>query len=378
MPISPFLTESDSGGGISDTDRGLAPAPGPGVPRNLRLTQYRLKGPERTGGYDGDLPRLEAPQFGASALQTSPLGLRPGVLLDPAVRNDRFEPNAIFYSPPRVDEWGNVYYAVSRPDLRGSWEALKDKTLFPGGYTQYEKLYDLYTARTGRSPSDYLNDPGNRPIHAPFWRRHDEASPRFAKVLNTVEEKLAGRRPERSSGVWQPRPIGGKGQLSLHALGDAIDIDAERNPHIREEQHIEVIKAVTGRDLGQPMPRSQLRTASALFQQNFDQTRADLNIRLTAIRQLIFAVPMVAAEFKAERKSLERLIKIMDQDLKSGPDSNFRKWQQRGFFNLPDELIDAFKAADPNVVWGGEYPHSKDFMHFEYNPRLRKALDKAQ
>jgi hypothetical protein len=288
---------------------------------------------------------------------------------------DRYETNAVYYSPPRTDEFGNVYEARSRPDIRGDWRNLKDKGLFKHGFGQFEQLYHGYLDRTyGRTPSDFLNDPANAPVTQKFFGHTDKVSPRFARVLKLVEQDIRISPIRRGFAVWQAREIAGTSRLSLHALGDAIDIDAALNPHILERPEIDVVRAVTGKDLGTYLKRSELRLASDLFRQNFHRAVGDLEARLRAVNLAISASPGGDKQFLAERKNLRGLLGTINADLNS-PNSNFRSWAANGFFNLPDALIDSFLKADRNVVWGGEYRTSKDFMHFEYDPARRRQID---
>jgi serine/threonine protein kinase len=45
-------------------------------------------------------------------------------------------------------------------------------------------------------------------------------------------------------------------QLSFHAFGMAVDIDAQRNPHIKDRDVIDALKQVTGYDFGAPLVES--------------------------------------------------------------------------------------------------------------------------
>jgi D-alanyl-D-alanine carboxypeptidase-like protein len=151
-----------------------------------------------------------------------------------------------------------------------------------------------------------------------------------------------------------PRRIQGGG-LSNHALGRAIDINPGNNPHIRNRDDIRVILAITNIDLGQPQTADDMRQASISFQQTFNQQWIDQ--QNTRLQQILNLGPPTIEEHR-EIQQLRELIRSIN-----GRRQTLNGYARRGFFNLEQSLIDALTGS--GFRWGGQYQHSKDFMHFE-------------
>ena len=63
-----------------------------------------------------------------------------------------------------------------------------------------------------------------------------------------------------------------------------------------------------------------------------------------------------SAQWKVKQKVLDAKLKAQEEDTLAG-------YQQRGFLDLDERLVDALRAA--GLRWGGDYTGAKDFMHFE-------------
>ncbi len=295
-----------------------------------------------------------------------------------SLRPTQVERGIIWFSPPYVDKFGNTYQATSVPDVRGDWEALRNKALFDNDFEKFQSLYDSFIRKYGVTPSTHYNDPKETPTKMTFMGTRQKAHPMFREILQRVEQTLK-QSEGNSVALLQVRKIANSSNLSNHATGNAVDIDAENNPHIRQPERIELIQSVTGINLGQALTREKLREANILFREGFNDAWVDSQRR--KLKQLRSALNGAAKGsgsevqvLRREEKQLAGLVKTVDRDRKL-----LTQWSKEGFFNLSDSLIDAFLKADPDVVWGGEYRTSKDFMHFELNPGLRRSLSrKAQ
>ena len=112
-----------------------------------------------------------------------------GTTLNPGW-GDRYEPNMVFYSPPREDDLGNVYEAISRPDRQTAIERNRNR---------------VSSSRNGakRSVKAVLSDPR---IIAPITngpgyffngtRRQNIARPETVRVLQTVGQQWEASHPD--------------------------------------------------------------------------------------------------------------------------------------------------------------------------------------
>jgi hypothetical protein len=141
--------------------------------------------------------------------------------------------------------------------------------------------------------------------------------------------------PIRLFGCLNVRKIAGTNRLSFHALGRAIDLNYDSNPHIKSADDFLVIQAVTGLDLRRERSPARLQEASRQFQRDFTE------------------------EWIA-RQSDRRVAAVLAQ---RGARTRLQGYARRGFCTLYLPLIEALIAAGLN--WGGGWSTSKDFMHFE-------------
>jgi hypothetical protein len=125
--------------------------------------------------------------------------------------------------------------------------------------------------------------------------------------------------------------------LSNHALGTAIDINHQHNPHILSGDEILVINAVC----------SPVLTSGLLAESDPDVLRRASDHFRNAFNNSWVNDQTVSSLVKAIRGKRARL------DL----------FAKNGFLNLPTVLIKALQRAGLN--WGGSWNKSKDFMHFE-------------
>ena len=221
---------------------------------------------------------------------------------------------------------------------------------FANGLQDYEDLRPLYQAKGIADPAAYLDQ---HIVQVTFFGHTTPAHDDMASPLQTAEKTLttASTTPSITS-FWAfvPRRIAGGG-LSNHALGRAVDINPGGNPHVKAQQEIVVIQAVTGVDLGQSQAAADMRKASQDFQKNFNQAWVDAQKQqLTDLR----AQKAPAAQIKAQADLVTAI---------AAHRAALNGYASGGFLNLEQDLIDALTGA--GFGWGGDYQHSKDFMHFE-------------
>ncbi len=178
-------------------------------------------------------------------------------------------------------------------------------------------------------------------------------------ALKTAEKSLASERNLKSeiktiSGFVPRSERGTTRKISEHGLGHAIDINAYTNAFIANKDEMDVIKNITGVDLGESLSTDRMREASKKF---MDETKNDtdevylkaLKGSLTALRNMP-DISGINMEIKAKQKAIE----------------NLRRYAKNGFFNLSQTVIDALTdEKGANLKWGGTFIGKKDFMHFE-------------
>ena len=176
-----------------------------------------------------------------------------------------------------------------------------------------------------------------------FFSHTTPAHAALIAVLNSAQRSLiAAGHNFRFNDAWSfnPRTIRDNiNALSNHALGKAIDINADDNPRITSADDFLVINAVCGATL----PRGFLpETDPVVFLNASNHFRA------------IFNATWIAAQ--NDRRLLAAIANARTRRRLNG-------YAARGFMSLPITLVRGLQAA--GASWGGAWARSKDFMHFE-------------
>lgn len=249
--------------------------------------------------------------------------------------------------------------AGQQPDqARQEWEAhpnIHHHFRFPGvnALEEYRRLRPAYQAAGIQNPAQYL---ANNIIQVQFFGRGIPVHQDLRQPLNNAEAALQNIQPNIANiGGFVPR-LTARGNLSNHALGRAIDINPGTNPHIRNQNDIRVIRAVTGVDLGQRQDAQAMRNASQQFQNQFGD--AWVQQQRTELEQLNNFMGPLTAEQAQRRTELQELLNAI-----RARRNQLNEYAQEGFLTLEQPLIDALTNA--GFEWGGEWHTEKDFMHFE-------------
>jgi hypothetical protein len=209
------------------------------------------------------------------------------------------------------------------------------------------------------------------------------------RELNSWSPGLAPRVSARIKGVggFVPRYIAPKqghrqtnAYLSNHAYGLAVDIDSDWNPHIKDQEVIDVLKEITGYDFGQVLvPKEKgipemdrIAQTHLRVRDSSDRLRAWLNRYLPVYEaeKRKASTPAsflpdpgadpVCEEPSEESKQIIRLLKYHKP-------AELKQWAAKGIETIPLELAAAM--AKLGFRWGGSYEHSKDIMHFELDAK---------
>ncbi len=245
----------------------------------------------------------------------------------------------------KVVGWGVGNPADYIESAIGEWNANRSiHGHFNGGFegnphSSYLNLKRLYNAKGITDPAAYFT---TNIISIIFFNRTFPGHRDLAAALAIAQTSLttAGNLFALDRGTWSfvPRTFNNNiNSLSNHALGKAVDINPDNNPHITSREEIEVIEAVCGqalaRGFGAETDPNILINASFIFRQTFN----DEWVGRQTSRSLLRAI-------RNRRRSLNR-------------------YAANGFLNLPSALITALQSAGLN--WGGTWRTQKDFMHFE-------------
>ncbi|MCH8063236.1 MAG: M15 family metallopeptidase [Chloroflexi bacterium] len=218
----------------------------------------------------------------------------------------------------------------------------------------YRQLRPLYQARGIQNPAEYLD---NNIVQVTFFGNSTPAHTDMSAPLQAAENALSGQGINpviHNYWAFVPR-LTASGNLSNHAEGRAVDINRQGNPHIRNQHEIRVIRAVTGVDLGMQQGANVMRQASQTFQSTFSQQWVDQQT------QQLQQLQAQANPSQAVQQQIEQLEQLIDSISRRRQALN--GYAQRGFFNIQQSLVDALVNA--GFSWGGQWQHSKDFMHFE-------------
>jgi hypothetical protein len=304
--------------------------------------------------------------------------------LVPFVRK-QFEPILI---PPYVDPYATAeekYRGMRGAYYRAGWPFIKRDVL------------DLI------APATFYDSPILTGVHK-----------ELALVLKSVELEIKKGKPDLdrwlragkfSIGGFVPRLIAGSNELSQHAYGLAIDIDATWNPQVKKGLKSADAMSAFQRATGEKLDVGFSDKASNYVQKIYDRM-ADISNKLIAwlkkfmsrYEQLHEEMAKVKNDPK-QKKKYEELQKELtrDPDL-SALDTLIRiysketvlTWLAYGILSIPRDVTEAFlRLGHENAArWGGEYEGSKDNMHLELleladpkspgrrnGPGRRKAVD---
>lgn len=215
------------------------------------------------------------------------------------------------------------------------------------------------------------------------------------RELDSWSQGLAQRVSARITGVggFVPRYIAPKqghrqtsASLSNHAFGLAVDIDSDWNPHIKDQEVVDVLKEITGYDFGQVLvPKENgIPEMDRIAQTHTRVREASDRLRAWLTRYLPVyeaekrkantpasfltdpSAPPVCEEPSEESNEIIRLLKYHKL-------AELKQWAVKGIETIPLELAAAM--AKLGFRWGGSYEHSKDIMHFELDAKDVLAPD---
>ena len=249
------------------------------------------------------------------------------------------------------------------------------------------------------------------------------------EALSALDPALADSFRPRLLGGFVPRRVAGTKTLSDHALGLAVDLNWDRNPHIKGAEMIRIVKEATagapgapadGYDFGKPFGNAALEAsdrtayirdvhaistaAGAALQAWIGRALA----RESEILELIEIAKALLADRQTERRATRagtaaraladqrigeaRAELTAAQELLKEPDvrrlrtlrtlvpggnateraATLRSWATNGVRDLPLELVVAMTAV--GLTWGDEWKGHKDGMHFDLGrPAVREV-----
>ncbi len=238
-------------------------------------------------------------------------------------------PNPGSYIETAISEWtgnSNIHHYF------GSFDGNPRKS--------YLNLKRLYSEKNIQNPAEYISSNIRK---LTFFGKSSPGHITLKQKLATAEQQLrAAGHDFNFQNAWSfvPRTFNSNiNKLSKHAIGKAIDIDYQSNPHITNKGEMNVIEAVCSTILvngflKERNPDVFLRASNhfkATFNSQWISRQTDPNI-LTVLRS------------RNRMKKLE-------------------KYARLGFCTLPGTLVRALQNA--GLSWGGSWSSAKDFMHFE-------------
>jgi hypothetical protein len=208
------------------------------------------------------------------------------------------------------------------------------------------------------------------PIQHGVAKRLVEPLKRASKALAEFKKKSPGKLDIQIEVIGlQPRRVARTKQLSNHALGYAIDVNAYFNPLIDGEaskviqRRADISFAAQNRSGMPPDVRCvELKNASERFAKWVREA-------LAAERQLdeIERTGMGDAE-TVYHSNYVNDINILREAIQKRQTTGSVEAFEAGFLTLPCELIHALKQE--KFLWGGEWDHDRqDFMHFDFESR---------
>lgn len=215
---------------------------------------------------------------------------------------------------------------------------------------------------------------------------------------------------KKAIGGFVPRPLNDETALSPHALGEAIDIEADTNPHIKGNDAKLVDEVLTWLNVPE-----EWRFSKPLFQKNLLQTDDVMIMEIhTGMQEMSKAIQNFLYEWlerweqaKEAKKYYSRELKKIEKSPRSYPvqwvdhvrqelfkaenelqtnsdtydqlaklvkafkgSNNARRYRDKGLITLTVYLCIALKTA--GAQWGGEFESHKDAMHFNMPPKKRQ------
>jgi len=264
--------------------------------------------------------------------------------------------------PPYADPigtWGDKYIVLRGAYYRAGWTCIKRDVL------------DLI------QPATFFGAPVLGGVHR-----------EMAEVLRGVEEQIRVTRPELALqkhaagfviGGFVPRFQAASSQLSNHALGLAIDIDATWNPQLKSPAARAALARATGDDIGRSL---YAMSSIDMVAKTYDRVAA-MSARLQEwLKNWLHQYEELArqrAEALKDPRGKEKVASI-DKQIRSDEDLNavatlvkeytlrtVQSWQAYGIVTIPPEIIKAFLnvGSRNGARWGGQYDNTKDIMHLE-------------
>ncbi|HYP42155.1 MAG TPA: M15 family metallopeptidase [Chloroflexia bacterium] len=182
------------------------------------------------------------------------------------------------------DDWNDPTFASAQSRFAGNGR--------PAGTPKerYDALCPLYKAKGILRPLKYAKE---EIVDAKFFHQgtpaHKDVSAKLAKAEANLKELAAKAEkdgtekiplpPFKSAWAFNPRTTS-KGGWSNHADGKAIDIDAEKNPHLTSQSERTVITLLSGYDIEKRNPGDTkgqdsydaAKAASDAFKSNYNET----------------------------------------------------------------------------------------------------------
>ena len=204
----------------------------------------------------------------------------------------------------------------------------------------YLNLKRLYNKKGISNPGEYISTNIRRYT---FFNESSHGHIILKQKLASAEQQLkAAGHTFSFQSAWSfvPRTFNSNiNKLSNHAIGKAVDIDPQSNPHITNKGEMKVIEAVCGSKLVNGFLRERdpdvFRRASDYFKATFNSQWVSQQTDQSILRVL---------------RSTKRMKKL-------------EKYARLGFCTLPGPLVRALQNA--GLSWGGTWSSAKDFMHFE-------------
>lgn len=219
---------------------------------------------------------------------------------------------------------------------RAQWDANpRAHGYFDNRFDTYLSFVPAFAARGVGDAAGYL---ARNMTRLTFFGRRQDGHRDLAGPLAAAEAALAGRTvdpPVTSFGCLNVRFIAGTRRLSFHGLGRAVDLNPRANPHVKQAADFLVIQGVTGADLRRETDPLRLRDLSLQFQRGF------------------------TPDWRAAQSDRAITRALADPDTRA----RLEGYARHGFCTLDPALVGALMAA--GLRWGGSWPGSKDFMHFE-------------
>ncbi len=264
-------------------------------------------------------------------------------------------------------------------DPRESWSELNAglQAQFGNGLGTYAGLLPYYMAvpeiAAAGTPAAWMND--NISVTEAFGREfyaHDS----LAAALDVAESQYVGADPVQTfDGAFVPRLIGGRNDLSMHALGLAVDFNAATNGMIRESDTLvmEAIRLMNGGVVDANTPQ-EWNAVSDNFERLGDAEWRDgfLNGYETAVRAMDQFGESMPTSFQDEMNGIVAdatplfdylSAPEVDHSLASPVPGNLGWFAQQGFSNHPPGFVEALVGS--GLDWLMRDPSVYDSMHFE-------------